>query len=75
MDMQPISSSNLDSAGYDEAEQIMEVSFLNGGTYRYYNVPKDVWEEFLVANTPGQYFYHHIRTSYTYIMIGGGNKK
>lgn len=70
-DMQHIESSNLDEAGYDEKTQILEASFLNGGTYRYYGVPKHVWEEFLAGNTPGQYFYHNIRTSYTYIRIGG----
>lgn len=70
--MQHIPSSNIDDAGYDEKTQVMEVSFLNGGTYRYSNVPKHVWDAFLAANTPGQYFYHNIRSSYPYIRIGGG---
>ena len=75
MNKQPIASSNIFEAGYDEKEQLMEVDFINGGIYRYTNVPKSVWEAFLAANTPGEYFYHFIRSSYPYYQIGGGQGK
>lgn len=69
MNRQPINSSNIESAGYDEETQVMEVAFLNGGVYRYSNVPKSVWEAFLNGNTPGEYFYHFIRLLYPYYRV------
>lgn len=71
MDRQAINSANIASAGYDEESQIMEVEFDQGGAiYQYHNVPKSVWEAFLNGNTPGQYHYHFIRSTYLYVRVG-----
>lgn len=67
---EPITSSNLKEVGYDEKRQTLEVEFLNAGeVYRYYALSPTIFKAMLGASTPGQYFYHFIRTSYPYIRI------
>jgi hypothetical protein len=67
--LQPISSENLAAIGYDEKREILEVKFDHGETYRYSNISKVVFDAMMGASTPGQYFYHFIRTSYPYYQI------
>ena len=71
MNRQPIHSENIASAGYDEETQTMEVEFdQKGAVYRYRNVPKSEWDNFLNGQpSPGKYFYHHIRSSYPYFQV------
>ena len=65
-----ITSSNLESLGYDEKNETLEVEFLNAGEiYRYHNISKHVFNAMLGASTPGQYFYHFIRLAYPYYRI------
>jgi hypothetical protein len=45
----PIASENVRAAGYDSANEIMTVQFTNGAVYKYFQVPKSLWEEFLAA--------------------------
>ena len=45
----PIDSSNVSMAGYDENSSVMTVLFDSGGLYEYYDVPTDLWENFLDA--------------------------
>lgn len=61
MEMQPVSSSNLAAVGYDEESSTLRVEFLNGTSYEYYNVPKEVFEDLLNAGSKGQYFNANIK--------------
>ena len=61
MEMQPVSSSNLAAVGYDEESSTLRVEFLNGTSYEYYNVPKEVFEDLLNAGSKGQYFNSNIK--------------
>ena len=59
-------SSSVRSVGYDEAAQILEIEFVSGGVYRYYGVPRDVYQELLEASSKGAYFLARIRDEYQY---------
>lgn len=56
-----VKSSHIASLGYDFAKQILYVKFKRGGhqrgmsIYRYFSVPKAVFDEFLRAPSPGHY--------------------
>ncbi len=39
MDRIQVRSSNIRSIGYDQNRQILEVEFLKGGVYQYFDVP------------------------------------
>lgn len=64
MERTTVSSSNLASVGYDVDSLTLEVEFINGGIYQYYDVPEYVFEELLNANSVGSYFNTNVRNSY-----------
>ncbi len=66
MDRTPVTSSNLASVGYDAESMTLEVEFLDGSVYQYFDVPEFEWEELMNASSHGTYFNHHIRNHYAY---------
>ena len=64
MERQPISSSNIVSAGYDPATQTLELEFKNGVVWQYMNFPEFMWFEFLGAPSQGKYFQSQIRSRF-----------
>ena len=52
----PVSSSNLKAVGYDPSTNTLQVVFLNGGLYEYYNVPSSIHSALMVASSKGTYF-------------------
>jgi hypothetical protein len=68
MERTPVSSSNIVSAGYDEATRVMEVEFKTGkgtkGVYSYADVPKDIYDAFLAADSKGSFFHASIKGKY-----------
>ncbi|MCQ4309215.1 KTSC domain-containing protein [Pseudomonas stutzeri] len=51
-----VSSRSLRSLGYDVDEQELEVEFHNGSVYRYEQVPAEVVQALLEADSLGRYF-------------------
>lgn len=58
MKRQRIPSSGIISVGYDEGKHVLEVEFISGEVYRYYDVPHDVAEEFFLRPVDGSYGKH-----------------
>ncbi|KAB2913290.1 MAG: DUF853 family protein [Bacteroidetes bacterium] len=67
-----VTSSTIASIGYDENSQTLEVSFLSGSSYQYFDVPKHVAEEF-IENPPegshGKYLSSNIKGTYRYTKV------
>ena len=61
MKRQSVESSNLASIGYDAENEILEIEFNHGGVYQYFDVPKNVYEELMNADSQGQYFDRNIK--------------
>ncbi len=57
-----LKSTNLKSTGYDPATKTLEVTFHNGGTYRYQHVSQQLYDGLLSAASHGRYFEQHIKT-------------
>lgn len=70
MQKQPVSSTNLRSVGYDNATQTLEVEFLSGSVYQYYNVPPQIHEELMRAPSKGQFLNIYIKNAYPYSRVG-----
>jgi hypothetical protein len=51
-----VESRSLQELGYDPDEQVLEVLFHNGSLYRYEQVPADVVQALLEADSLGRYF-------------------
>ncbi|EJG2168499.1 KTSC domain-containing protein [Citrobacter freundii] len=67
---QPVSSSNLQSVGYDPATNVLEIAFHGGGIYQYSGVPSTVHLGLLSAGSKGVYFHQHIKNVYGYRKVG-----
>lgn len=67
---QSVASTNVISIGYDEQTETLEVEFLNGSVYQYYNVPPDLFERFRTAPSKGQFLNAMIRNAYPYSRVG-----
>jgi hypothetical protein len=67
----PIVSSNLESIAYDDDGAILGVRFQKSGEYRYFGVPRTVYDGFFTAPSAGRYFDQYVRKAgYAYQRIG-----
>lgn len=69
INMIPVSSSNIESLGYDEPNQIAYVRFLNGTLYTYMDVPRYEFEGLLNAPSIGAYLHRNFKNVYAYERI------
>ena len=61
---QPVESSNIASIGYDPSTGILEIEFVSGATYAYYDVPPQVHRSLMKATSPGTYFHKYVKGFY-----------
>lgn len=64
-----VASSNIASIGYDEATETLEVEFLNGSIYQYYNVPAGLYEQLMQEGSKGRYLNTYIKNAYPYSRV------
>ena len=57
----PVSSSNLVSVGFDAEKKILEIEFINGSIFQYYDVPEKIYTGILSATSHGRYFDAYIK--------------
>jgi hypothetical protein len=57
----PVKSSNIASIGYDAQSKTLEVEFLNGTVYQYYNVPVSVYQGLMNAQSHGGYLADNVK--------------
>lgn len=59
-----VESSNIYSIGYDKLKKIVQIQFINGGIYEYYDVPENVYIQFMSAESKGKFASRNIYYSY-----------
>lgn len=59
-----VSSSTLESVGYDEATQSLEVAFRSGAVRQYHPVPMNAYRSLMGASKVGLWFYAYIQGVY-----------
>lgn len=69
MHMTTVESSNLRAVGYDQAQSLLRVEFLDGSVYEYFSVPSKIHSELMGADSHGQYFSKHVRKCFRYEKI------
>lgn len=67
--MIPVSSSNIESVGYDAATETVCVKFLNGSVYAYKGVPLSEFEGLKNAPSVGSYLHRNFKNVYSYERI------
>jgi len=61
MELKSVNSSNLKAVGYDPENSTLQIEFLNGGLYEYYNVPESIYKGLMAASSHGSYFDQYIK--------------
>lgn len=64
-----VDSSLLTSVAYEKDAEVLWLRFHNGRTYKYREVPEEVYEDLLDAESKGQYFLAEIRDAYPYARV------
>lgn len=67
--MEDVSSSNIQSVGYDHNTQTVCVRFLNGSLYAYKGVPEHEFEGLKNAPSVGSYLHRNFKNIYPYERI------
>ena len=65
-----VASSNIASVGYDAATETLEVEFLSGSVYQYYNVPQNMYDQLMKAGSKGKFLNVYIKNGYPYSRVG-----
>lgn len=53
-------STHIKSIDYDAGERAMQITFRNGDTYRYTDVPDHLHQQFRAADSVGRFFHRFI---------------
>lgn len=69
MERQPVSSSNIASIGYDPSTSTLEVEFIHGGVYQYFDVPQSYYDSLMQADSKGTYLSQNIKVSFRYARV------
>lgn len=65
----PVSSSNLESVGFDVENNILEIEFNSGGVYKYFDVPKVVFEQLMSASSHGKFFHREVKGNFRFERV------
>jgi hypothetical protein len=69
MDREPVISSNVVSVGYDPETLMLEVEFLDGALYQYFDVPETEANGLVGADSVGKYLNDNIKGRYRYARV------
>jgi hypothetical protein len=67
--MQRIESEAISAVGYESATQTLRITYRNGRTYDYADVPPEEFSEFMNAPSRGAYANQVIKPKYKYREI------
>jgi len=63
------SSSNIRGYSYNEQEKTLDIQFNNGGTYRYKDVPQELYEGFNQAESLGRFLHANIKNKFETVKL------
>lgn len=69
MERVPVDSSNIATIGYDVDSATLEIEFLRGGVYQYFDVPEQIYEDIMSADSAGKYLNTNVKGVYRYSKI------
>lgn len=64
-----ITTTTSNMADFEYKSQVLTVSFLDGNTYEYFDVPKEVYRKLINADSPGRFARRHIFNEYVYRSV------
>jgi glutamine cyclotransferase len=69
VDRAPVTSSAVVSVGYDTVRQILELEFVDGDVYQYYDVPQTTHKALLNAPSIGPFVNTDVKGRFRYTKL------
>ncbi|HLO55364.1 MAG TPA: KTSC domain-containing protein [Saprospiraceae bacterium] len=69
MERKPVTSTNIASIGYDDNTSTLEIEFLNNSIYQYFEVPQQIYEGLMKADSHGQFLAQNIKGVFRYSKV------
>jgi hypothetical protein len=63
-------SSTIKAVEYDDEARELDITFSSGKAYRYFNVPLEIYVEFLDAGSKSKFFNDNIKGAFTFVEVG-----
>ena len=69
MERAAVRSKEIAIVGYEDETQTLEIAFRNGGVYRYTQVPRDIYDRLMSAESLGVYFEQNVKNKFPYTRL------
>lgn len=66
---QMVLSREIEWIGYERKNSMLQVEFITGPVYQYYDVPETIYQDFLNASSYGGYFENQIKGRFNFRKI------
>ena len=74
MSMVPVVSSNIAAVGYDEQARSLTIQFRGGSVFIYDDVPTELHDQLMAAESPGKFFAANIRDAFDTRSVSSDEK-
>jgi hypothetical protein len=71
----PVESSAVATVGYSKRLRALEIEFKRGGTYRYLDVPAEVYRQLLAAESKAGFYNRYVRGKYESVYVRPRRKR
>ena len=61
---EPVQSTAIARVGYSKRRHILEIEFVNGAVYRYFDVPLSVYHDLMSAESKARFYDSNIKKHY-----------
>ena len=72
---QPVESTAIAKIGYSKRRHILEIEFVNGAVYRYFDVPATAYRDLTSAESKAGFYDLNIRRHYRSVLVRSRQKE
>ena len=65
----PVQSSAIAKVGYSKRRHILEIEFVNGAVYRYFDIPLSMHRDLMSAKSKARFYDSNIRKHYRSVLV------
>ena len=66
---QSVQSSAIAKVGYSKRHHILEIEFVNGAVYRYFDIPLSVHRDLMSAESKARFYDSNVREHYRSVLV------
>jgi len=72
---QAVQSTAIAKVGYSKRRHILEIEFVNGAVYRYFEVPTSVYRDLMSADSKARYYDFNIKGHFRSVSLRSRQKE